>query len=258
MSDTKPSKTTKNRRPKSNKRKMSELSSSKEDLPSKKKKKTQQQKEEPETTEETTGEKKNFFTGLLSLVRLGQNDVKTKKSLATSFTPTKSTKEATQALIKQYRTIVSAPNYPKEGFEIEMADENVYKWNIKLNGFEKNTQIFQDLFLYESARSGRDHVLMEAIFPSSWPHKPPFLRVVYPRFHQYTGHITIGGSICVKELTSSGWQQEFDLVGLFIMIRNLLLEGSALIDMDNVHYDYTEEEARSAFDRVAKAHGWTP
>jgi hypothetical protein len=28
--------------------------------------------------------------------------------------------------------------------------------------------------------------------PQEYPNMPPFIRVVYPRFHQYTGHITIG------------------------------------------------------------------
>jgi hypothetical protein len=42
------------------------------------------------------------------------------------------------------------------------------------------------------------------------------------------------------------------------MIRNLLLEGGALVDMDNYATDYSEQEAREAFDRVARAHGWEP
>eukprot|EP01121_Diplochlamys_sp_Union-15-3_P001690 TRINITY_DN11475_c0_g1_i1.p1 TRINITY_DN11475_c0_g1~~TRINITY_DN11475_c0_g1_i1.p1 ORF type:complete len:190 (-),score=30.38 TRINITY_DN11475_c0_g1_i1:10-579(-) len=177
---------------------------------------------------------------------------------STAFTPTKASKDATSSLLKHYTNIVQNKNYPSEGFEVTMVEENVYKWHIKLFKFDKDTQIYNDLSLYAAERPGRDHVLLEAIFSSNWPYKPPFLRVLYPRFHQYTGHITLGGSICVKELTSSGWHPDIELSSLFIMVRNLLLEGAALIDMDNVNNDYTEEEARSAFDRVAKAHGWIP
>jgi ubiquitin-conjugating enzyme E2 Q len=96
---------------------------------------------------------------------------------------------------------------------------------------------------------------MELIFQADFPHSPPFMRVIYPRFHQYTGHITIGGSICVKELTRSGWNPQVELAPLIIMVRNLLLEGGALIDMDNLS-DYSEWEAKDAFTRVAMAHGW--
>lgn len=133
--------------------------------------------------------------------------------------------------------------------------------------------------MYESSRPGRDHVLMELIFPPfvlnnfprarssakliafafrEFPHAPPFMRVVFPRFFQYTGHITIGGSICIKELTRSGWTTEIDIGQLIIQIRQLLVEGGALIDMDNCHYDYTEDEAKESFVRVAQAHGWSP
>lgn len=96
------------------------------------------------------------------------------------------------------------------------------------------------------------------IFPSDFPDSPPFIRIVYPRFHQYTGHITIGGSICVKELTRSGWERSVDVFALFIFLRNLLVEGGALIDMTDPKCEYSEEEAREAFKRVAAAHGWTP
>jgi len=99
-------------------------------------------------------------------------------------------------------------------------------------------------------------VLLEVLFPPNFPDDPPFLRVVYPRFHQYTGHITSGGSICIKDLTRSGWDPTFQLSSFFIMIRNLLLEGGALVDMDSAGVEYSEEEARAAFQRVAEAHGW--
>lgn len=111
--------------------------------------------------------------------------------------------------------------------------------------------------IYKEA-TGRDSVMLEVLFPDDYPTGPPFIRVVYPRFHQYTGHITIGGSLCVQELTRSGWKPEFDLFSFVIMLRNLLIEGGALIDMDSSSQEYSEQEARSAFVRVAQAHGWNP
>jgi hypothetical protein len=44
----------------------------------------------------------------------------------------------------------------------------------------------------------------------------------------------------VKELTMSGWESGYELSSFFVMIRNLLLEGSALINMDRACFDYTE------------------
>jgi len=123
-----------------------------------------------------------------------------------------------------------------------------------LINFDSDSQVSKDLKLYEEA-TGHDNVKLEIIFPNHFPKGPPFMRVVYPRFHQYTGHITIGGSICIKDLTLSGWSPKNELTSFFIMIRNLLLEGSALINMDNLT-EYSEVEALEAFNRVATAHGW--
>lgn len=40
------------------------------------------------------------------------------------------------------------------------------------------------------------------------------------------------------------------------MIRNLLMEGGALVDMTNPALDYSLREAQEAFTRVASQHGW--
>ncbi|KNC49652.1 uncharacterized protein AMSG_11902 [Thecamonas trahens ATCC 50062] len=63
-------------------------------------------------------------------------------------------------------------------------------------------------------------------------------------------------TLSVAKLTLSGWTSDFMLLPFLIMIRNVLLEGGALIDMDRAGDDYTQAEAEEAFIRVAKAHGW--
>lgn len=174
----------------------------------------------------------------------------------TGIVPEAHTKAATERLLKELKEL-RQPHVTKDGYSVAPVEDNIYKWHVKLFGWDDDAQIKQDLTLYESLTQ-RDHVLLEVIFPKEYPNMPPFIRVVYPRFHQYTGHITIGGSICVKDLTRSGWSAEFQLQPFFVMIRNLLLEGGALVDMDNYATDYSEQEAREAFDRVARAHGWEP
>jgi hypothetical protein len=48
---------------------------------------------------------------------------------------------------------------------------------------------------------------------ASYPTEPFRLRVVYPRCVQYSGHVTVGGSICIEALTLSGgpggWQPSY-------------------------------------------------
>ena len=54
----------------------------------------------------------------------------------------------------------------------------------------------------------KPQIKFEMLFTINFPVSPPFLRVVYPRFQQYTGHITVGGSICTPILTE-GDSSEF-------------------------------------------------
>jgi len=53
--------------------------------------------------------------------------------------------------------------------------------------------------LQESQRKfGIDFVELEMRFSEHYPFRPPFVRVVRPRFKFHTGHVTIGGSICME------------------------------------------------------------
>jgi len=170
-------------------------------------------------------------------------------------TPPTPSKTATEFLHKELNNILKG-NSKTDGFSVELAEDNIFQWNVFLFNFDEKSQIYQDLLMYKGS-TGKSTVKLEVTFPEDYPNRPPFFRVVYPRFHQYTGHITIGGSICVKDLTSSGWDSKNNLVSFIIMIRNLLLDGGALIDMDSL-FEYTVEEARQAFDRVARQHKWIP
>jgi len=137
---------------------------------------------------------------------------------------------------------------------LETVEDSIFEWNLYFS-FDNEKQISKDLSKYAKL-TGNQTVKMNVIFPPDYPGHPPFIRVVHPRFHQYTGHITIGGSVCVKDLTNSGWDSKNELLPFFIMTRNLLLEGGAIIDLSTLD-PYSVEEARSAFKRVALFHGWS-
>ena len=98
-------------------------------------------------------------------------------------------------------------------------------------------------------------IYLELNFSSDFPNSPPFARVVSPRFLQYSGHITIGGSLCTAQLTSDGWVPDTDCVGFFLQLHDTILQGDPKVDMTNP-FPYSEQEARSAYERVANYHGW--
>jgi len=92
---------------------------------------------------------------------------------------------------------------------VDIVNDNLNHWHVKLVDFEGT--VGRDL-----KNIGYDHVLLEIKFPSEYPLKPPFVRVVYPKFKFHTGHVTVGGSICVEMLTNSGtksgWRTEITYV----------------------------------------------
>jgi len=139
----------------------------------------------------------------------------------------------------------------REGFKVT-TDSNIAEWSVTLS-FDDH--MLQDLLMFSDA-TGHDAVVTLAVsFPADFPNAPPFVRVVRPRFHQYTAHVTIGGSICVQDLTMSGWNPQYAMPQVLLMVRDLLSAGGALINMD-VLEEYGEDEAREAFIRVAQQHGW--
>jgi len=168
---------------------------------------------------------------------------------------------ATMRLLKDLKNIHNAKT-EELGFvanpiiDTETSMENLYHWEVKLFGFEKNTALYKDMIKYKK-QTGEDFILLELRFSKDYPFLPPFARVVRPRFAFRTGHITIGGSICMELLTNSGWNSTNDIESILIQIRSEILSGDGRLDSgDNKNYQYSESEAWDAFYRAALTHGW--
>lgn len=69
-------------------------------------------------------------------------------------------------------------------------------------------------------------------FPENFPFEPPFIRVVKPKFAFRTGHVTIGGSICMESITPAGWSSARSIEGIFMEIISIILapESKARLD----------------------------
>ena len=59
----------------------------------------------------------------------------------------------------------------------------------------------------------------------------------------------------MESLTTSGWSSARSLESYFVEILSLLNEGKAKLDV-RINQPYSLYEAREAFQRVAKHHGW--
>lgn len=156
-------------------------------------------------------------------------------------------KSASERLIKDLQAI-SEEDTTKFGYTVETMDDNLYKWEARLFNFDGD--LAKDM-----KKRGVDAIKLELTFPKDYPFSPPFIRVREPRFQFHTGHVTIGGSICMQALTKSGWSSAFDCESILVQIRTEMMAGGARLDSHN-QTPYSVAEAQAAFDRVAAQHGW--
>eukprot|EP01062_Namystynia_karyoxenos_P030937 TRINITY_DN23002_c0_g1_i1.p1 TRINITY_DN23002_c0_g1~~TRINITY_DN23002_c0_g1_i1.p1 ORF type:complete len:361 (+),score=141.37 TRINITY_DN23002_c0_g1_i1:97-1083(+) len=161
---------------------------------------------------------------------------------------------ATDRILADYKLVFLSKT--KFGWDARPRDGNLFLWDIKLFDFEKGTPLYDDVQRMKRQK-GVDFVEMTMAFPEDYPFKPPFLRVIRPRFKFRTGRVTLGGSICHELLTNKGWKPINDITSIIETMRAEITdpEAGARIDFEN-QTDYSEHEAREAFQRVAERYGW--
>lgn len=105
--------------------------------------------------------------------------------------------------------------------------DDLYTWEVKLFGFDG--PIAEDMVKYKK-KSGKDYIMLLLRFSKDYPYKPPFVRVVEPVFQFRTGHVTLGGAICMELLTNTGWKPFNDIEQIIIQVMTLptplTMEGS--------------------------------
>ena len=134
--------------------------------------------------------------------------------------------------------------------EVSLINDNLARWKVCLNMHEQlDDPLVQDMDKY-----GITCVELEIRFSSEYPHKPPFIRIVSPRFAHITGHVNMG-AICEQILTNSGWTPLTSIPMLMIHIQGMIFEGKGRLGYDcKIPYSY--EEAVSAFKRITSHYGW--
>ena len=109
-----------------------------------------------------------------------------------------SVKVANKALMKDLSAIM-AQDTAAMGFSIAPKQENYFVWEVRFFDFD-DCELANDL-----KRHDQNYVELEMTFEQQYPATPPFIRVISPRFQFHTGHVTVGGSICMELLTNYGW-----------------------------------------------------
>lgn len=169
-----------------------------------------------------------------------------------SAAKTTTTKKFNRRLLMEYQSITKTDRIPSLGFSVILPEpDNMRLWKIHIH------QLDNPSLTAQMSQFGIPYIEMEITFPESYPLEPPFPRIIKPRFQPLTGHITSGGSICMEAISKAKWCPATRVEALILQIKMVLADGGAKIDEIIHNLAYNEDEARAAFDRVMKSHGWT-
>ncbi|XP_060080666.1 ubiquitin-conjugating enzyme E2 Q2-like [Ylistrum balloti] len=171
-----------------------------------------------------------------------------------NFFGAQGTPAAVQRLLRDLKGMKESHKF---GIEGRPRGDNLFIWDVKLKDFPLESKLGRDLQIFADKFKKEPAVYVEMHFPGEYPMKPPFVRILRPRFKFLTGHVTIGGSICMQMLTNSGWTPTNDIEAILVQIRSeIMSDPNAQLERNDSDRPYEEQEARDAFTRMVKRYGW--
>lgn len=87
--------------------------------------------------------------------------------------------QATDRLMKELRDIYRSDSFKKNMYSIELVNDSIYEWNIRLRSVDPDSPLYNDLVQLKE-KEGKDSILLNIMFKETYPFEPPFVRVVYP------------------------------------------------------------------------------
>ncbi|CAG8960624.1 hypothetical protein HYFRA_00013502 [Hymenoscyphus fraxineus] len=179
--------------------------------------------------------------------------------------PSYATPMATKALQRNLKEVLAiqkkTPLHELGWYLDERLVNNMYQWIVELHSFDPSLPLAKDM-----KASGVTSIVLEIRFGKDYPHSPPFVRVIRPRFLPFSigggGHVTAGGAMCMELLTNSGWSAVSSIESVLLQVRMAMmnlepkparLEGKG---KTNRQYDYQVGEAIEAYKRACLQHGW--
>ncbi|CAG0916318.1 unnamed protein product [Notodromas monacha] len=165
--------------------------------------------------------------------------------------------QASDRLMKELRDIYRSQSFKKGVYEVELVNDNLYEWQVRLRHVDPDSQLSQDLVILKE-KEGIDHILFSFHFQDSYPFDPPFVRVVHPIIGG--GYVLIGGAICMELLTKQGWSSAYTVEAIIMQIAATLVKGKARIQFGGSsqgHYSFAR--AQQSFVSLTQIHeksGW--
>ncbi|EDV92058.1 GH24254 [Drosophila grimshawi] len=168
--------------------------------------------------------------------------------------------QATDRLMKELRDIYRSDAFKKNMYSIELVNDSIYEWNIRLKSVDPDSPLHSDL-LQLKEKEGKDNILLNMLFKKTYPFEPPFVRVVHPIISG--GYVLIGGAICMELLTKQGWSSAYTVEAVIMQIAATLVKGKARIQFGATkalsQSQYSLARAQQSFKSLVQIHeknGW--
>lgn len=104
---------------------------------------------------------------------------------------------ASDRLMRELKRAHKSELYKKGLYSIELVNESLYEWRVKLFAdiFDSKTILHSDL-VEMSKTVGKNYVELNLSYDDDYPFSPPFVRLVYPVFKSRGGGL-FGGALCM-------------------------------------------------------------
>lgn len=87
--------------------------------------------------------------------------------------------QATDRLMKELRDIYRSDSFKNNMYSIELVNDSIYEWNVKLMSVDPDSPLHNDLMMLRE-KEGKDSISLNIMFKETYPFEPPFVRVVHP------------------------------------------------------------------------------
>ncbi|KAK0427768.1 hypothetical protein QR680_010418 [Steinernema hermaphroditum] len=160
-------------------------------------------------------------------------------------------------LMKELREIYRSENLKNGVYTVDLVDDNLYDWVVRLYKVDSDSPLAADLKTLE--RDGKDAFIQFSFsFKETFPFEPPFVRVMAPNIQN--GYVLSGGAICMELLTKQGWSSAYSIESLILQISATLVKGKARVQADpSQKTAYTLTRAQQSFKSLVQIHnksGW--
>ncbi|KAA0185584.1 Ubiquitin-conjugating enzyme UBE2Q [Fasciolopsis buskii] len=143
---------------------------------------------------------------------------------------TKGGMQSSVRLMKELRDIYRSESYKQGVFTVEMQDDSLYDWKVKLYKVDQDSELSKDLQALSNHPSLEDHIGLQFLFKDTYPYEPPFVRIIYPIIEK--GYVQAGGAICMELLTKQGWSSAYDIESVIMQLAATLVKGCARINFN--------------------------